>query len=50
MQNNEHWQSFGQKDGSESFKQLSNDEFQESLPFAEPDGGFLDAKTPRRDF
>jgi molybdopterin-containing oxidoreductase family iron-sulfur binding subunit len=51
MQQKEHWQSFGQKDGSEAFKQLTKDEFQENLPFAGPeDEGLLDAKTPRRDF
>jgi molybdopterin-containing oxidoreductase family iron-sulfur binding subunit len=51
MQKKEHWQSFGQKNGSEAFNQLAKDEFQESLPFAGPEEeGLLDGKTPRRDF
>jgi len=50
MEENNHWQSFGQRDGSEAFKKLAEDEFKESLPFEADDSGFLDAKTPRRDF
>src|ERR1700761_3391545 len=50
MQKKEHWQSFGQKDGSEAFNQLAKDEFQENLPFVSPDEGLFDAKAPRRDF
>ncbi|HTJ15015.1 MAG TPA: TAT-variant-translocated molybdopterin oxidoreductase [Dinghuibacter sp.] len=50
MQKKEHWQSFGQKDGSEAFNQLAKDEFQESLPVVSPDEGLFDAKAPRRDF
>jgi MoCo/4Fe-4S cofactor protein with predicted Tat translocation signal len=49
MEEKKHWQSFGQRDGSKAFKQLAEDEFQESLPF-EAEGGLLDATTPRRDF
>ncbi len=50
MEKKKHWQSFGQKDDSEAFKKQTQDEFQEGLPFEEEEGGFLDAKTPRRDF
>ena len=50
MEENKHWQSFGQLNGSEAFKQLAEDEFQEDLPTEIEGGGLLDAKTPRRDF
>lgn len=43
------WQSFGQLNESEQFKNAAKDEFREDLPF-ETDGSLLNAKTPRRDF
>ena len=35
---------------SDAFKQSVKDEFKEELPFETADTGFLDGKTPRRDF
>jgi molybdopterin-containing oxidoreductase family iron-sulfur binding subunit len=45
-----HWQSFGELNNSDAFKQSVKDEFQEELPFETADNGFLEGKTPRRDF
>jgi MoCo/4Fe-4S cofactor protein with predicted Tat translocation signal len=45
-----YWQSFGERNNSESFQQAANDEFKEELPFEADDKGLLEAKTPRRDF
>lgn len=44
------WQNFGQRNQSEAFEELGQDEFRESLPMEADDKGLLDAKTPRRDF
>ena len=46
----QHWQSFGELNNSDAYKQSVNDEFQEQLPLEAADNGFLQAKTPRRDF
>ncbi|MFP5042205.1 TAT-variant-translocated molybdopterin oxidoreductase [Parasediminibacterium sp. JCM 36343] len=46
----QHWQSFGELNNSDAFKQSVNDEFQEVLPMEADDKGFLESKTPRRDF
>ncbi len=45
-----HWQSFGELNNSDAYKQSVKDEFQEDLPFEAADNGFLEGKTPRRDF
>ncbi|MCU0388168.1 MAG: TAT-variant-translocated molybdopterin oxidoreductase [Chitinophagaceae bacterium] len=44
------WQSFGQRNQTEAFEELGQDEFREDLPMELDDKGILDAKTPRRDF
>ena len=46
----QHWQSFGELNNSDAYKQSVNDEFQEQLPMEAADNGFLQTKTPRRDF
>jgi molybdopterin-containing oxidoreductase family iron-sulfur binding subunit len=50
MSNSTIWQSFGQRNQSEAFEELGQDEFREDLPMEADDKGLLDAKTPRRDF
>jgi molybdopterin-containing oxidoreductase family iron-sulfur binding subunit len=46
-----HWQSFGELNNSEAYQQAGKDEFREDLPFEAADSkGFLETKTPRRDF
>ncbi len=46
-----YWQSFGEVNDQENHQKLTQNEFQEELPFEGFDGeGLLDAKTPRRDF
>lgn len=50
MSNSTIWQSFGQRNQSESFEALGQDEFREDLPMELDDKGILDAKAPRRDF
>jgi MoCo/4Fe-4S cofactor protein with predicted Tat translocation signal len=48
---NKYWQNFGELNGSDKAKQVSQDEFQEQLPFEDlDDKGLLDSKSPRRDF
>ncbi len=48
---NKYWQSFGEVNDPENLKKLTQDEFQEELPFEGfDDKGLLDAKAPRRDF
>src|SRR5216117_1803330 len=48
---NKYWQSFGEVNDPEKFKELTQDEFREELPFEGfDDKGLLDAKAPRRDF
>jgi len=48
---NKYWQSFGEVNDPENYKQQSQDEFQEELPFEGfDDKGLIDAKAPRRDF
>lgn len=50
MSNSTIWQSFGQRNQTEAFEELGQDEFREDLPTDLDDKGLLDAKTPRRDF
>ncbi len=51
MSQNKYWQSFGEVNDPENLKNLSQDEFQEELPFEGfDDKGLIDAKAPRRDF
>ncbi|HSK12652.1 MAG TPA: TAT-variant-translocated molybdopterin oxidoreductase, partial [Phnomibacter sp.] len=50
MSNSTIWQSFGQRNQSEAFEELGQDEFREDLPSDLDDKGLLDAKAPRRDF
>src|SRR5260221_2802463 len=47
-----YWQSFGELNHTDSFKESTQNEFKENLlPFEDlDDKGLLDAKTPRRDF
>jgi len=45
-----HWQSFGELNNSEAFQQSAKNEFKEELPFEADDKGFMESKTPRRDF
>jgi molybdopterin-containing oxidoreductase family iron-sulfur binding subunit len=45
-----HWQSFGELNNSDAYKQSVKDEFREDLPVETADNGFLEGKTPRRDF
>src|SRR5260221_9867950 len=48
---NKYWQSFGEVNDQEKFKELTQDEFREELPFEGfDDKGLIDAKAPRRDF
>jgi molybdopterin-containing oxidoreductase family iron-sulfur binding subunit len=48
---NTYWQSFGEVNDPEYSKKLSQDEFQDELPFEGFDDiGLIDAKAPRRDF
>ncbi len=51
IMSNKYWQSFGEVNDPENLKKLSQDEFQEELPFEGfDDKGLIDAKAPRRDF
>ncbi len=50
MSNSTIWQNFGQRNQTEAFEELGQDEFREDLPANLDDKGLLDAKTPRRDF
>jgi MoCo/4Fe-4S cofactor protein with predicted Tat translocation signal len=51
MSDKKYWSSFAELNHAEELQKLSQNEFQEDLPFTELDGkGLLDAKTPRRDF
>ncbi|HTF29324.1 MAG TPA: TAT-variant-translocated molybdopterin oxidoreductase, partial [Flavitalea sp.] len=51
MANKKYWQSFGELNRSEANKKLSENEFQEDLPFVAEDGRDLGADgTSRRDF
>jgi molybdopterin-containing oxidoreductase family iron-sulfur binding subunit len=52
MSNKKYWQNFGELKQSDAYKQSSENEFQEDLlPMEElSKEGFLDGKTPRRDF
>ena len=51
MSQKKYWQSFGEVNENENFKQQQQDEFREELPFEGfDDKGLLDAKAPRRDF
>src|SRR6476619_7410534 len=51
MDEKKYWQSFGDLNKSEAWKQSGKDEFSEELlPFEDIEGSILDAKTPRRDF
>ena len=46
MSDKKYWQSFGERSDGETFRQSAQNEFNEELP----QEGFLDGKTPRRDF
>ena len=51
MSEKKYWQSFGELKDQENFQKKQQDEFREELPFEDMDGkGWLDAKSPRRDF
>jgi molybdopterin-containing oxidoreductase family iron-sulfur binding subunit len=51
MSEKKYWQNFGERVSSESSRKLAENEFQEELPLESFDSkGFLDVKTPRRDF
>src|SRR5215216_4515123 len=51
MSDKKYWQSFAELNNKEEFQKRSSDEFKEELPFEDLDGkGWLNAKTPRRDF
>src|SRR6201996_9277435 len=51
MSDKKYWQSFGERNNSEAYQELTDNEFQENLPLEGLDGkGLLDAKHPRRDF
>jgi molybdopterin-containing oxidoreductase family iron-sulfur binding subunit len=51
MSDKKYWQSFAELNNKEEFQKRSSDEFKEELPFEDIDGkGWLDAKSPRRDF
>jgi molybdopterin-containing oxidoreductase family iron-sulfur binding subunit len=50
MEQKKYWQSFGELNASNAYQSAAEDEFQEELPVEADDKGFLDAKTPRRDF
>src|SRR5450432_239 len=51
MSEKKYWKSFGELNLTESYKKESVNEFQEDLPQEPLDSqGFLDGKTPRRDF
>jgi molybdopterin-containing oxidoreductase family iron-sulfur binding subunit len=46
-----HWQSFGELNNSAAFEKAGKNEFSEELlPFEADDKGFMETKTPRRDF
>ena len=45
-----YWQSFGELNNSEAFKQSAKDEFKDELTTEAGDEGFLNSPTPRRDF
>ncbi len=45
-----YWKSFGELNETEAHKKLSNDEFQEELPFESADKGGLNTPASRRDF
>ncbi len=48
---NKYWQGFGEVNDPENFSKMTQDEFQEHLPFEGFDDiGLADAKSPRRDF
>src|SRR5688572_1336257 len=51
MSDKKYWQSFAELNDKDNFQKRNKDEFQEELPFEDTDGkGWLDAKSPRRDF
>jgi len=51
MEQNKHWQSFGELNNSEAYQKAAKDEFREELPFeGHEEGGFFKTATPRRDF
>jgi len=50
MEQKKYWQSFGELNKSAAYQTAAKDEFQEELPVETDDKGFLEAKTPRRDF
>src|SRR6476620_12413924 len=51
MSDKKYWTSFAAKNHKEELQKLNDNEFNEDLHFEDLDGkGFLDARTPRRDF
>ncbi len=51
MSDKKYWTSFAALNNKEELQKLTQDEFNEELPFEDADGkGLFDAKTPRRDF
>ena len=50
MEQTKYWQSFGELNKLNANQSTAEDEFQEDLPFEADDKGFLEIKTPRRDF
>src|SRR5215217_947632 len=50
MEQTKYWQSFGELNKLNANQSTAEDEFQEDLPFEADDKGFLEAKTPLRDF
>ena len=50
MSEKKYWKSFGELNLSESYLKDQENEFREDLPTGLDSKGFLDAKTPRRDF
>lgn len=50
MNHKKYWQSFGELKETKGYKEQSENEFTEELPFESADKGFLNKETPRRDF
>ncbi len=46
----QHWQSFGELNNTDAFKQSVDNEFKEELIVEDDNKGFLETKAPRRDF
>ena len=50
MEQNKYWQNFGELNNTTAHQSAAADEFSEDLPFEVDDKGFMEIKTPRRDF